>query len=207
MIPSPEHSFYAAHTETSSPGGHADLLGPPSVDPSRVAAAVPASWCIPSSSPARRSATPHDAARDAQVRDAREILHRLVDRDARPLDAPRPIERRVVGTCRNYSLLAAAVFRRHGVPARLRVGFAVYFLSAFHEDHWVCEYADGDSWRLLDAEPGESAVARDYAIDFPPWDVPRDRFVTAGDAWGLLRVGAIDPDACGVSFIPPVRGA
>jgi hypothetical protein len=38
-------------------------------------------------------------------------------------------------------------------------------------------------------------------------DVPRDRFLTAGDAWRALRGGIIDAETCGVSFIPVIRGA
>ena len=113
----------------------------------------------------------------------------------------------MIGTCRHYALLAATAFRRHGRPARLRVGFATYFVRDFHEDHWVCEYHDGRAWRLLDAELGEEAIARHYAIDFAPWDVPRDRFLVAGEAWRAVRAGAVDAERCGVSFIPAVRGA
>jgi len=84
------------------------------------------------------------------------------------------------------------------VPARARVGFANYFTPNFTEDHWVCEYHAGDRWRLLDPELSER-VREYFRITFVPADVPRDRFLTAGDAWLRARRGALDPDTCGVS--------
>jgi len=137
----------------------------------------------------------------------RELLGRLVERDPAPLEMARPAERRVVGTCRHYAILAASIFRHHGIPARLRVGFARYFVPGFHEDHWVCEYQDERGWRLLDAELGEDAVAELLGIDFSATDVPRDRFLTAGEVWRGLRRREIADATCGVSFIPAVRGA
>ena len=72
--------------------------------------------------------------------------------------------------------------------------------------NWLCEYWEGDTWRLLDAELDNEAIAKEYALDFPPWDVPRDRFLTAGEAWRALRRGTIDGETCGVSFIPAITG-
>jgi hypothetical protein len=90
------------------------------------------------------------------------------------------------------------VLRHHGVPARARVGFADYFTPGFNEDHWVCEYHRGDRWRLLDPELGERVRAH-FKIPFTPDDVPRGRFLTAGEAWLRLRRGALDSATCGVS--------
>jgi hypothetical protein len=33
---------------------------------------------------------------------------------------------------------------------------------------------------------------------FDLFDVPRDRFVVAGDAWARCRMGELDPDVCGI---------
>jgi hypothetical protein len=40
-----------------------------------------------------------------------------------------------------------------------------------------------------------------FAIDFPITDVPRDRFVVAGDAWTAYREGRVDPDRFGLSIL------
>jgi hypothetical protein len=137
-------------------------------------------------------------ASEASLRTIPEILTAVLERDGRPLDQVREPGKRAIGTCRNYALLACAIFRHHGTPARLRKGFADYFTPDFWEDHWVCEYHVGDHWRLLDAEL--TAEVRDrFGIAFDPIDVPRDRFLAAGPAWQALRRGERDPARFGVS--------
>ena len=86
------------------------------------------------------------------------------------------------------------------MPARVRVGFANYFEPDFHDDHWITEYWDGASWRLMDSEltPG---VRRHFGVAFDPCNVPRDRFVTAGRAWRDTRSGRMDPTTCGVRSV------
>jgi hypothetical protein len=134
------------------------------------------------------------------LRQMSDIIDAIVRKDARPLDQARQTDRRVLGTCRTYALVACAILRQHQRPARLRVGFANYFTADFAEDHWVCEYHDGRAWRLLDAELA-STVRQDYAIPFTAWDVPCERFLTAGRAWQKLRRGEGDPNRFGVSVL------
>jgi hypothetical protein len=128
------------------------------------------------------------------------MLTRILSRDPAPLATARPPEKRFIGACRHYALLACSALRHHGVPARVRVGFAGYFEAGFHDDHWVTEYWDDGRWRLMDAEltPG---VRRHFGITFDPCDLPRDRFVTAGSAWLGVRSGRIDPATCGVASV------
>ena len=138
-----------------------------------------------------------------------EVDHRWLDRmlaaDQRrfagPLSAPRPQAGRVVGCCRDFTLLTVAALRRRGVPARSRVGFAAYFAPDFHYDHVVVEYHDGDRWRWADAmlEPGEDR-------DFDPLDIPRPRFESAADVWTGYRRGTLDVDRYGVGPDRPERG-
>jgi hypothetical protein len=202
-----ERAFYTAQTATSDPGDLTKLLDPLPADPASVVRVVSRLVVHPVALARSGVGHPHLAARDAEARAVRELLGRLVERDPAPLEMARPAERRVVGTCRHYAILAASIFRHHGIPARLRVGFARYFVPGFHEDHWVCEYQDERGWRLLDAELGEDAVAELLGIDFSATDVPRDRFLTAGEVWRGLRRREIADATCGVSFIPAVRGA
>ena len=202
-----ERAFYRGQSVTSDPGEFAARFDTLSGDPRRIGAVVSGLVIHPGLLERWRIDHPHASARDAEVRPVSELLRRIVDRDGRPLDRPRPYDRRVIGTCRHYALVAVSILRHLGVPSRVRVGFATYFMRGFYEDHWLCEYWSGNAWRLLDAELGEDAVREEYPIDFEPWNVPRERFLTAGDAWLSLRQRAIDGDACGVSFIPTVRGA
>jgi hypothetical protein len=202
-----ERAFYTAQTATSDPGNLAKLLDPLRADPASVVRVVSRLVVHPVALARSGVSHPHLAARDAEARAVRELLGRLVERDPAPLEMARPAERRVVGTCRHYAILAASIFRHHGIPARVRVGFARYFVPGFHEDHWVCEYQDERGWRLVDAELGEDTVAEPLGIDFSATDVPRDRFLTAGEVWRGLRRREIADATCGVSFIPAVRGA
>lgn len=202
-----ERAFYTTQSATSAAGDFAKLLDPLPADPPGVVRVVSGLVVHPVALARSGVVHPHVAARDGEAREVRDLLRRLGERDRAPLPVARPVEQRIVGTCRHYALLATSIFRHHGIPARVRVGFARYFVPGFHEDHWVSEYRVDGGWRLLDAELGEQAIAETYAIDFPPTDVPRDRFLTAGDVWRGLRRREIDDATCGVSFIPAVRGA
>jgi hypothetical protein len=131
-----------------------------------------------------------------------DLLDRALALDDAPLATARPPERRVVGNCRQISVLITALLRAHDVPARARCGFGAYFVRGSYEDHWACERWDPDEqrWTLVDAQM--DAVQRDlFAVDFPITDVPRDRFVVAGDAWRAHREGRIDAARCGLSIV------
>jgi hypothetical protein len=66
-------------------------------------------------------------------------LSRIVELDDRPLTEGRPHERKLVGNCRDFSVLLTAILRHRGVPTRARCGFGTYFTPGRYEDHWVCE--------------------------------------------------------------------
>lgn len=140
---------------------------------------------------------------DAESRYVGEILRILRERGDAPLTEARPPEDRFVGTCRDFSLLHCSLLRATGTPARIRGGFATYFVEGFHEDHWVTEYRLPDgSWRLVDPQ----VLHASYDVPFDPLDVPRDRFLVAADVWRACREGRIDPRTCGFSPVAHLRG-
>jgi hypothetical protein len=195
-----ERRYYATHSRVSDPGGRAGLLD---VLPARPAPLVPAVSGLVLHQLFVRPlgiTPPAGSADDAESRTLPRILDRILARDPAPLDVMRPPERRFIGICRDYALLACAALRHHHVPARLRVGFATYFTPGYLEDHWVCEYAADDRWRLLDPELAP-AVRRYFGITFDPADVPREGFLVAGEVWRRVRDGAVDPGTCGVPWI------
>jgi hypothetical protein len=136
------------------------------------------------------------------VRPAEDLLGLIHDRDDRPLSEPREPAARLPGNCRHYTVLMVAMLRARGVPARARCGFGGYFVDGLFEDHWVCEYWDssGQEWKLADAQIDEKQLEI-FKADFNLTDVPRDRFLIAGDAWAKCRRGAADPSAFGLSLI------
>jgi hypothetical protein len=127
------------------------------------------------------------------------MLERIFARDAAPLSKSRDVDTRLVGVCRHFSVLLVAMLRAQGVPARARCGFGAYFEPGKLVDHWVCEYWDEQraGWRLVDAQIDELQAAA-IRPTFDLFDVPRDRFVIAGDAWAQCRAGTLDSATCGI---------
>ncbi len=136
---------------------------------------------------------------EVQLRIVPRQLARIHALDPRPLTEARPPERRLVGNCRDFSVLLCAMLRHLGVPARARCGFGAYFIPGHFEDHWVCEYwnARETRWVLVDAQL-DSLQRETLRIPFDPLDVPRDQFLTGGKAWQVCRRGQADPDRFGI---------
>src|ERR1700722_18273287 len=136
------------------------------------------------------------------IRPAEEILAQIVARDDRPLEIPREPSGRLAGTCRHFTVLMVTLLRAQGVPARARCGFGAYFGTDVFEDHWVCEYWNGERarWVLVDAQIDDVQLGW-FPISFDVTDVPRDEFLVAGQAWDQVRAGAADPGRFGLSEI------
>jgi Transglutaminase-like superfamily len=136
------------------------------------------------------------------TRPVAQLLEQVLARDDRPLTTAREPAARLPGNCRHFAVLMTAMLRAQGRPARARCGFGGYFTDGQFEDHWVCEYWDPapSSWKLIDAQIDERQLGM-FAIDFDVADVPRDRFLVAGQAWDRCRSGAADPAAFGLSFL------
>jgi hypothetical protein len=118
-------------------------------------------------------------------------------RNGTALTVPREPVDRVVGCCRDYTLLFVSVLRHKGIPARSRVGFADYFAEGFNHDHVVAEYWNGDRWVMIDAqlEPGG-------AHPFDVADMPAGPFQSAAEVWTRYRAGELDGDLYGVDPNP-----
>ena len=179
MIPE-ERAFYTTQSRMSDAGERTPLLAAFPRDPARPVAAV-SRLVLQFVAPLAVTPSP-ESADDVECRAMSRMLDRILARDASLLDAARPLERRFIGICRDYALLACSALRHHGIPARLRVGFAAYFTPGLHEDHWVCEYHAGDRWRLLDAELSDRVRAH-FGVDFDAADVP------ATSSWSPARPG------------------
>jgi hypothetical protein len=142
----------------------------------------------------------------AHVRPADRILEQILTDDQRPLADPREPQARFACTCRTFTLMTVAALRAHGVPARARCGFLHYDPNSdWYIDHWVAEYWNGERWILSDAQMDPVQV-KAFGLDFDPADVPRDKFVVAGQAWIAYRKGELDGDKCGLPGIPGESG-
>jgi hypothetical protein len=192
-------AFYGRHGPITDPGPHANLLAalPAGVESLvRVVQGlvVHIFW-------AERYGLRLSQEREGEVglRRVEAQIERILDLDARPLSEARPLERRLVGNCRDFSILLCAMLRAHGIPARARCGFGAYFWPGRYEDHWVCEVwqAERERWVLVDAQL--DAFQQDVLQpDFSPLDVPRNRFIVGGQAWLDCREGRSDPLLYGI---------
>jgi hypothetical protein len=141
----------------------------------------------------------HGREGELQFRRVDDTLARALALAASPLTEARPPAQRVLGVCRHFTVVLAAFLRAQGRPARARCGFADYFDPQRLSDHWVCEIWDemAGAWRLVDAQL-DMVQRTALELDFDPLDVPRNRFVIAGDAWQRCRAGELDPQRCGI---------
>jgi hypothetical protein len=136
---------------------------------------------------------------EVQLRSLERRLARMLELDPRPLTEARPLEKKLVGNCRDHTQLLVAILRHQGVPARARCGFGAYFLPNHYEDHWVAEYwnATQKRWILVDAQL-DAFQCEAMKIPFNPLDVPRDQFIVGGLAWQMCRSGQTDPEQFGI---------
>ncbi|HEY6395627.1 MAG TPA: transglutaminase domain-containing protein, partial [Candidatus Binataceae bacterium] len=139
---------------------------------------------------------------DGHIRPIAQMLTRIHALDARPLTIAREPARRLPSVCRHFSVMLCAILREQGIAARARCGFGAYFTTGKFEDHWVCEYwnAGQARWILVDAQL-DALQRKAFNVDFNPLDVPRDRFIIAGDAWQMCRAGRVEPSRFGLSHI------
>lgn len=197
--------FYSTQSLFSDPGAFARLYRELPADPPALARLVRGlfvhrgeSWLFGVELP------PDRLADDAESRYIDDILRLVAEREDVPLTVERGVGNRFVGICRDFALLHCSLLRHAGVPARIRSGFADYFgTGGFHVDHVVTEYwDDAHGWRLADPQ-----VVSGYHVPFDPMDVPRDRFLVAGEAWRMIRAGEADAMAFGLDFTdPPLVG-
>jgi hypothetical protein len=137
---------------------------------------------------------------DGNIRPIAQMLTRIHALDARPLTTGRDVGSRLPSVCRHFSLMLSAILQYQAIPARPRCGFGAYFTPGKFEDHWVCEYwnAGEKRWILVDAQL-DGIQRKALNINFNPLDVPRDRFIIAGNAWQMCRTGGADPSRFGLT--------
>ena len=136
---------------------------------------------------------------EANLRTVRDRLAKVFELQDAPLTEPRPLSKKTVGTCRDFTLLLTSILRQRGIPARARAGFGTYFTPGRFEDHWACEYWQADESRWVMVDPQLDALQCEaLSIDFDPLDMPRTKFVTGGQAWARCRAKLVDPNRFGI---------
>jgi len=142
---------------------------------------------------------PQSRNHELQMRAVSEKLKQIRRLDPQPITQAHPPDKRLLGNCRDFSVLLCSMLRHQGIPARARCGFATYFMPNHFEDHWVCEYWEKSGrWVMVDAQL-DTLQREKLKIDFDPLDVPADRFIVGGKAWQMCRSGKSDPDTFGIN--------
>ena len=201
-----ERAFYTTQSSTSAAGDFAKLLDPLPADPPGVVRVVSGLVIHPLRSHAALSRI--RTSRRATSGAIGSVTSSVVSL-ARPRAAPgrSPVDNGL-SDLSSVALLATSIFRHHGIPARVRVGFRPLLRT------WGIPRGplglgiplDG-GWRLLDAALGDQAIAETYAIDFPPTDFPARSLPSPPASFGALRRREIDDATCGVIVHSRRRGA
>lgn len=191
--------FYAHPTTMTFGGRYAPMFDRLPHDVASLTRVVQGLLLHEHAAPAYGVALSDERKSESHIRPVARMLDRLLAHDAQQLSVARPVDERLVGICRHFTVLLVAMLRAQGVPARARCGFGSYFNPGHFYDHWVCEYwnAAQARWVRIDAQLDEVQRAM-LKVDFDVLDVPHDRFVIAGDAWVQCRAGEFDPTKFGI---------
>jgi len=207
-------SFYRQQTEFSDPGPHTQAFdGLPEDIPAlcRVLQGnVVHMWWIGEQTygftKADLKTDGRDIVDEISLRTTADMLGRIFEMDPRPLTEPREPRQRLVGNCRDYTLLLVSILRHRGVPARARTGTARYFFSDGRlEDHWICEFWNEKAgrWQQADAQI-DDVMLKTMKPTFDVTDIPEGQFLTGWQCHDELASGRVKPE--GIGFPPDYCG-
>jgi hypothetical protein len=211
MTDSQAFQYYATQSRVTNPGDMAPLFADlPRDIPSlrRIASGLVTHY---RADDLNALGIPEERIREINTRHVEPMLRRIIELDDRPLSAERPKQRRLVGCCRDFTVLFLAMLRQQGIPARARVGFGSYFVKDWLLDHELAEVWDEQEqrWRLIDPQMPDTFADSTDGADIDALDVPRDRFQVGGEAWARCRTQEADPERYVVDpglDIPVTRG-
>ena len=206
-----DRSTYASHSPITDPGSMADWLSPLPKDFTDLRALARPLVAHYRADDLAAFGIPAERVAEIDTRFAEQMLARLHDLDNSPITPERATANRLVGCCRDFTLLYLTMLRHAGIPARSWVGLAGYFAPGWFIDHVVAEVWDeaNQRWRLIDPQLTDVRTDPndDFAID--TLDIPRDRFLVGGAAWQACRRGELAPERFVVNpdlEIPVTRG-
>jgi len=190
-----DHEFYATQSRVTDPGRFADLASGVAGDlPAMRAAAQQLVFHYRADGDFTENGIDAGRISEIDTRYAEGILGRLEQLADQPLAKPRQPSQRVVGCCRDFTVLFLSIARGHAVPARARVGFATYFVPGWYIDHVVAEVWDAheERWRLVDPELADDYTDSTDGQRIDPLDIPAAKFLTGARAWQVCRAGTAD---------------
>lgn len=114
------------------------------------------------------------------------IFSELLRRDPK-YSINREAKNKIHIVCRGSALMLTSTLKCKGIPARVRVGFTKYY-NTFPEceDQWNTEWYDlkEKRWKMVDSSGlgGYNNIADEQLLD-----IPKDKFITAAEAWKQIR--------------------
>lgn len=121
----------------------------------------------------------------------------LADRGYTHVSSQLPLDHRIIGICRDFSVAGVSFLREANIPARARCGFASYFEEGKWSDHWVIEYWNGSRWVMADAQL-DDLQQKQLETAFDPQDVSEQEFLSAANVWQRCRSGQANPELFGI---------
>jgi len=149
---------------------------------------------------------------EEQYSTVEDMLSLIRDLDASPLTKPREPNCKLLVNCRHFAGLCCSFLRHAGVPARVRAGFAKYFMppdSPMYQSHYVTEYWDAktDAWMGVDSQV-DAVQRRIDQITIDTLHLSPNAFLSGGQTWRLCRSGeesaehfGLGPDVNGWGFV------
>ncbi len=126
-----------------------------------------------------------------ELRPLRAVLDAVTALDPAALTMEHPPTGRLVVDCRSSAVLLCGILREHGVPARVRFGFAAYLTPEHWQSHVICEHHGPDGrWTRTDPDLGR-------------FDLGPDEFVDATQAWCSIPT---EQDTPRYGYAPDLRG-
>jgi hypothetical protein len=195
----PDLSYYSKQGSISNPGAYASVFNALPTQIEELVKVVQGITIHPFWTERYGLKLPPERNDEVQLRTMERRLGRTLELDPRPLNEARAVDKKLVGNCRDHSLLLVAILRQQGIAARARCGFGAYFIPNHYEDHWVVEYwkQAEQRWVLVDAQL-DALQSEALRITFNPLDVPRDQFIVGGRAWQMCRSGLADAETFGI---------
>jgi hypothetical protein len=136
---------------------------------------------------------PPDRLPEVDTRYIKAILNRIMDLDERALTEARPVEKRFLGCCRDFTMLTVSILRHKGIPARARYGTADYFVKDYFIDHVVVEFWNGERWQMVDSQ-----IPQAPHWGFNVQDIPPNRFFVGARGWQMAEHQGLDPKRIGL---------
>jgi hypothetical protein len=191
-----EAAAWIAHSPVTDPGAAAEAIDEL---PAKLAALREASsrlvFHYRAGGDFAENGVPAERCAEINTRFADAILGLLLERGEPSLARDRAPADRVVGCCRDATVLFVALARQKGFAARARVGFASYLQPDWMIDHVIAEVWDeaAGRWRLIEPEMSSAWTPSVNGRHVDWLDVAEDQFVTGPRAWQALRAGDDDP--------------